>query len=191
MKPCRYPYIGKDIFAFADGRVIDPHARIIDRGMHDAIWIGLGSPYIIIDCFRKRLARGVEFEDRDDLARLRLLDEVVVVEAPIRRGVGTKAAAGVAGVTTGARPDVQDDDLQYVAGLCILDSNWPSQQMNADAFARPSNKRPLGRTGATANDRLMLAGPMENAFRTRIIGDDALVIVVGVVRQSLDGGAVS
>src|SRR6202011_5186427 len=32
VKSCRYPYIAKDIFAFADGRVIDPHTGIVDRG---------------------------------------------------------------------------------------------------------------------------------------------------------------
>ena len=132
MQPRRHLHLGQDILALADGRVIDPHARIIDRGMHDAVRIGLRGPDVIVDRFRERLARGVEFEDGDDLARLRLLDQVVIVKTPVRGGVGAEAAAGVAGVTGGARPHVEDTDLQHVARLSAFNRHRAGQQMHAN-----------------------------------------------------------
>ena len=39
--------------------------------------------------------------------------------------------------------------------------------------------------------RFMLAGPLEHAFGAGIVGDHALVIVVGVMRQRFDGGAIA
>src|SRR5258708_29104966 len=124
--------------------------------MHNTVRIGLRRPDVIIDGSGKWLARGVEFEDRDDFARLRLLDQVVIVKTPIRRGVGTEAAAGVAGVATGARTDVEDADLQHVAGLRILHRDRAGQEGNTDTLAGSSDKRPLRRAGAAPDHRPLL-----------------------------------
>ncbi len=191
MQPRRHLHARQDVLALADGRVIDPHARIVDHGMHDAVRIGLRGPDVIVDRFCERLARSIEFEDGDDLARLRFLDQVVVVETPVRRGVGAEAAAGMAGVAGRAGPYVQDADLQHVAGFGILDRDRPGQQVDAEAFAGAANERALGRACAAADDGLMLAGPMEHGLGAGIVRDHPLVIVVGVVGQGLDGGAVA
>ena len=171
--------------------MIDPHAGIIDRRVYDAIRIGLRGPDVVVDRLGKRLAGGVELEDRDDLARLRLLDQIVVVKAPIRRGIGAETAAGMTGVAARPRPHVENAHLQHVARLRILDRDRAGQQMDADAFAGAADERPLGRAGAAARDRLVLARPVEHALRAGIACDHSLIIVVGVVRQRLDGGAVA
>ena len=135
MQPRRHLARLQDVLALADRGVIDAHAGIIDRRMDDAVGIGLRRPDVIVDGLCERLARRVEFEDRDDLARLRLLDQVVIVEAPARRDVGAEAAAGVAGVAARPRPHVEDAHLQDVAGLGALDRHRAGEQMHADAFA--------------------------------------------------------
>src|SRR5258708_38693691 len=105
MQPRRHLDAPKYVFPLANGRMIDPHTGIIDGRMHDAVRIGLRRPHIIVDRPGERLACRVELEDRDDFARLRLLDQVVIMETPIRRGVGAETAAGMTGMATGPRPD--------------------------------------------------------------------------------------
>ena len=173
------------------GGVIDAHAGIIDGRMHDAVRIGLRRPDVVVDRLGERLARGVELEDRDDLARLRLLDQIVIVKAPIRRDVGAETAAGMTGAAARPRPHVENAHLQHVAGLGVLDRDRAGQQMHADAFAGAADERPFGRAGAAARDRLVLARPVEHALRAGIACDHPLVIVVGVVGQRFDGGAVA
>ena len=107
--------------------MIDPHAGIVDGRVYDSVRIGLGGPDVIVDGLRERLARGIEFEDRDDFARLRLLDQVVIVKAPVRRGVGAEATAGVAGVAARPRPHVENADFQDIARLRIFDRHRPRQ----------------------------------------------------------------
>src|SRR5438445_11063329 len=108
MQARRDLYAREDVLAFFDRGVIDAHAGIVDGRMHDAIGVGLWRPDVIVDGFRIRLARGVELEDGDDLARLRLLNQILIVKAPARRDVGAEAAAGVAGAAARPRPDVED-----------------------------------------------------------------------------------
>jgi len=191
MQPRRNLDVGEDILALANGGVIDPHAGIIDHRMHDAVGIGLRRPDVIVDGLRKRLARRIELENGDDLARLRLLDQIVIVKAPIGGNVRAEAFAGVAGVAGRAWSDVEDMDLQHVAGLSALDRYRPGQQMHADALAGAANERPFRGAGAAAHDRLVLPCPVKHALRAGISGDHALVIVVGVMRQCFDGGAVA
>ncbi len=190
MQPRRHPDAGQDVFPLADGGVVDPHAGIVDGGMNDAVRIGLRRPDVVVDGFRIRLARSVEFENGDDLARLRLLDQVVIVKTPIRRGVGTETAAGVAGVAARPRPHVEDAHFQDIAGLGVFDCDRSGQQMNADPLTRSANERAFGRAGATAGHRLVFAGPVKHAFRAGIISDHALVIIIGVVGQRFDRRAV-
>src|SRR5438552_16758002 len=118
--------------------------------MNDAVRIVLRRPDIIVDGLGERLARGVELEYGDDLARLRLLDQVVVMEAPVRGDVGAEAFAGVAGAAARPRPDVEDAHFKDIAGLRVFDRDRPSQQMHAEAFARSANERAFGGAGAAA-----------------------------------------
>ena len=183
--------LGQNVLALADGGVIDAHAGIIDGRMDDAVGIGLRRPDVIVDRLGERLARGVEFEDGDDLARLRLLDQVVIVKAPIRRDVGAEAAAGMAGAAARPRPDVEDAHFQDVAGLGVFDRDRAGEEMHADAFAGAADERAFGRARAAARHRLVLPRPVKHALGAGIIGDHPLVIVIGVMGQRLDGGAVA
>ena len=63
--------------------------------------------------------------------------------------------------------------------------------MHTDAFAGAANERALGRTGTAARNRLLLARPVEHAFGAGIACDHAFIVVVGVMRQRLDGGTVA
>src|SRR3954469_23002727 len=110
--------------------------------MHDAVGIGLRRPDVIVDRLGERLARRIELKDGNDFARLRLLDQVVIMKAPIGGDVRTEAFAGMAGVAGGPRSDIEDADLQHVAGLSALDRYRSSQQMHADTLAGAANERP-------------------------------------------------
>ena len=170
--------------------MVHPHAGIVDRPMHDAVRIGLRRPDIVVDGACDRLAGGVELEDGDDFARLRLLDQIVVVEAPGGRDVGAEAAPGMAGVTARARADVEDADFQHIAGLGILDRDRAGQQMDADPLAGAALERAFDRPGAAPHHRLLLARPVKDALGAGVAGDHALVIVAGMVGQRLDRGAI-
>src|SRR5882724_11444972 len=124
--------------------------------MHDAVRISLRRPDVVVDRLRKRLARGVEFEDGDDLARLRLLDQVVIVEAPVGGGIGAKAFSGMAGVTGWPWPHVENAHFEYVTRLGVFDRDRPSQQMHADAFAGAADERTFGRPRTATRHRLVL-----------------------------------
>ena len=159
--------------------------------MNDAVGIGLRRPDVIVDRPGERLADGVELENGDDLARLRLLDQVVVVKAPVRRGIGAEAFAGMAGLAGRPRPDVENAHFQHVAGLGALDRHRAGQEMHADAFAGAADERALRRARAAAHHGLVLARPLEHALGAGIAFDHAFVIVVGMMRQRFDGGAVA
>ena len=115
----------------------------------------------------------------------------MIVEAPRSRGVGPEAAPGMAGVATGPGAHIQDADLEHVAGLGPLDGHGPCQQMHAQALAGTAQEGTLDRPGAASRHRLMLARPVEHALRPWVIRDHALVVVVRVMGQRLDRGAVA
>ncbi len=97
----------------------------------------------------------------------------------------------MAGIAARTRPDVEDANFQDIAGLGVLDCNRTGQQMDANAFAGAAYKRTFGRPRAAADDSLMFPGPMKHAFGAGIARDHPLVVVVGVMGQRFDGGAVA
>ena len=56
VQPCRDLDAGKDVVPLANGRMVDPHAGVIDGRMRDAVRIGLRRPDVIVDGFCERLA---------------------------------------------------------------------------------------------------------------------------------------
>ena len=159
--------------------------------MRDAVRIGLRRPDVVVDGLCERLAGCVELEDRDDFARFRLFDQVVIVKTPIGRDIGPKTAAGMTGVTARPRPHVEDAHFQDIASFRILDRDRPGQEMNPKTFTRSLDEWTLGRAGATTRHRFVLAGPVKHAFRAGIIGDHALIVVVSMMGQRFDRGAIS
>jgi hypothetical protein len=126
----------------------------------DAVGIGLRRPDIVTDRLGEWLARSVQSEDHDDLARLRFFDQVAVVETPIRGDVGAETFAGMAGAAARPRTDVEDAHLEDIAGLGALDRDRSRQQMHADAFARAANEWAFGRAGAAPRHGPVLTGPV-------------------------------
>src|SRR5690606_21595637 len=154
--------------------------------------VGLRLPLVVVDGLGPAaLLGGVHFVDRDHLALLGLLDQVVVVEAPPRRGVDAEALAGVLGVGAGPVAHVDDAHLEDVARLGALDVDRAGADVHAEAFAGTA---PLDggihRARAAAVHVLFLLVPVENAFHAGVALDQALVIVVGVVGNGLDGDKV-
>jgi hypothetical protein len=72
MRSDRHPHVFEDAVILLDQTVVDRHSRIIDDLVDDAERVLLWDPTIIVDRLGPIfLAAGVEFVDRDDLARLR------------------------------------------------------------------------------------------------------------------------
>ena len=112
--------------------MIDPHTGIIDGQMHDAIRIGLRRPHVIIGALANG-SPGVSSSKIVMTGAVRLLDQVVIVENPNSPWHWAETAAGMTGVTTRPRPDVEDAHFEDVAGLGVSIATG-GQEMNADPF---------------------------------------------------------
>ena len=193
MRADRHPHIFEDAVVFLDQAVVDRHARIIDDLVDDAERVLLRDPAIIVDRLRPIFfAAGVELVDRDDLARLRLGQQIVVLEAPPRRSIAAKGLALVIGVERAARPDVDNADFEDVAGFGAADRDRTGADVHAKAFAGAAPKdRRVHRPGAAAVDVLFVLRPQKHAFGAGVAFDHALVIVIGMMRQRLDRDVVA
>ena len=176
-----------------DGLVVDRHAGIVDRLVHDAERIGLRRPAEIVDRLGPvALPGGVDLVDGADLARLRLGDQLLVVEAPPGRRVAAERLAGIGRV--GARPRLHVDDAHFedVAGLGAADVDRAGADVHAEALAGAAAEQlAVDRAGAAAVDALLVLGPQEHAFGAGIALDHALGIVIGMMGQRLDGDVVA
>jgi len=95
------------------------------------------------------------------------------------------------GVTARPRTNIQNANLQHVAGLGAFDRDGAGQQMHTDAFARAELERTFGRAGAAARDSLVFARPVKDAFGAGVAGDHAFVVVVCVMGERFDRRAVA
>ena len=90
------------------------------------------------------------------------------------------------------RLDVEDADFENVARSGAADEDRTGTDVHAQSFpGAASEQRGIHRSGAAPVDGLALAGPAKDAFGAHIAGDHALGVVVGVVRQHLDGDDVA
>src|ERR1044072_9728587 len=96
--------------------MIDHHARIINHRVNDAVWIGLRRPYVVVYRTCERLAGGIELKDRHDFTRLRLLDQIAVVEAPGCGNVRTETTAAITRIAARPRPSAQNPHFEHLAG---------------------------------------------------------------------------
>src|ERR1700730_15196421 len=96
-------------------RTADLPPWLVDRAVHDAERVGLRPPAVIVDRARPVAAVVVEFVDRDDLARLRFGNQVVVVGAPPGRRIAAEGAAGKGGIAAGAPLHSQGPHRQAIA----------------------------------------------------------------------------
>ena len=189
MRPDRHAHALQHRHVLGDRAVVDRHARIVDDVVHHAERIGLRHPAVVVDRARPVPLPGrIDLVDGDDLARLRLLDQVVVVKAPPCRGIAAKSLAGIGGIAARPRRHVEDLHLQHVARLGAADVDRPGQDVDAKTLAGAAAiHRGVHRPGAAPVDALATLIPAEHALRTRIAHDHALGIVVGVVGQGLQG----
>ncbi len=176
-----------------DRRVVDGHAGIVDRLVHDAERIGLRRPAEIVDRLGPvALPAGVDLVDRADLARLRLGDELLVMESPPCRRVAAERLAGIGRVGAGPRLHVDDADFENIAGLGAADRDRPGADVHAEALAgTAAQELAVDGPGAAAVDALLVPGPQEYAFGAGIAFDHALGVVIGMMGQRFDGDVVA
>src|SRR2546422_2723149 len=175
------------------GAVVTRHTGIVDDLVHDAGGVRLRRPLEVVDRLRPvPLARCVDLVDRDHLAGFGIRQQVLVVEAPPRGGIAAEALPLVLRVGAGSRADVDDADLEDVAGLGAANEDGSGADVHAEALARsPAEQRRLHRPRPAAIDALLLLVPVENALGARVPLDHPLGVVVGVVREDLDGDEVA
>src|SRR5207247_9774998 len=178
----------QDPVVLLNRRVINRHAGVIDDLVHDTKGVRLRGPHEVLDRpLHVPLARGVDLVDRDHLSGFWLRREVFIMKPPPRGRVAAEALALVFGIGAGPRADVDDADLEDIAGLGSADVHGPGADVHAEALARaPAEQRRLHRPRTPPIDTLALLVPVEDALGARITLDHPLGIVVGVVREGLD-----
>ena len=173
--------------------MIDRHAGIIDDLVDHAERVRLRHPAEIVDRPRPAGRAGsVDLVDRDHLARLRLLEQVLVMKAPPGGGVAAEALAGVLRIGARPRRDVEDAHLEHVAGLGAAHRDRAGADVHAQALpGAAAEQRGVHRTGAAPVDVLPAAVPVVHALRARIALDHARRVVIGVMGERLDGHEVA
>ena len=87
-------HVLEDAVVLLDRLVIDGHAGIVDGLVHDAVGIRLRRPLEVVERLGPvALAGRVHLVDGDDLARLRIGQQLLVVKAPPRRRVAAERLA--------------------------------------------------------------------------------------------------
>src|SRR5262249_41173611 len=117
-----------------------------------------------------------------------LREKVLVVKAPPCGGVAAEALALVLGIGTWTRAHVDDPYLEDVARLGLAHRHGPGADVDTEALARSASKqRGLHRSGAAPVDALLLLVPVEDALGAGITLDHPIEVVVGVMREHLEG----
>ena len=193
MRPDRDAHVLEDVVVLLNGRMVDRHARIIDDLVDDAVRIGLRCPAEVINRLRPvALPAGIDFVDRANLARFRVGDQVVVVEAPPRRRVAAERLARIGRIGAGPRLHVHDANFEDVARFGAADIDRTGADVHTEALAGAAPEQlAVDRPGAAAIDAFLVLGPQKNALDARIALDHTLGVVIGVVRQGLDGDVVA
>ena len=167
--------------------VRDRPARLGSRcRVHHALRIGLRRPAIVIDRLGPiAFASAVDLVNGDDLTRLWLGQQVMIVIAPIGGGVATEGASSIMRQPRGSWLDVKNAHLKHIAWLGAPDEN----RTGADMHAQPAAPRFGAR--AAAVDGLMIMCPVEDTFRPGVAIHHALRVIISVVRQYFDRGVVA
>src|SRR3954469_12538068 len=152
VRPDRNAYVLEDAVVLLHGRMIDRHAGIVDGLVLDAERIGLRRPAEIVDRLRPvALSAGVDLVDRDDLARLRLGEQLLVVEAPPRGGIAAERLARIGRIGARARLHVHDADFEDVARLGAADEDRTGADVHPEAFTGAAAEQlAVDRSGAAA-----------------------------------------
>src|SRR5258708_29564326 len=173
--------------------MVDRHSGVVDDPVHYAEGVGLRYPAVIVDRTRPvAAARRVELIDRDHLARLRVGQQIVVMEAPPSGGIAAESAARERRIMTATRLYIQDPHREHITRLGIAHHDRAGAYVDAEplAGAAPMNRR-IDRPGATPVDILGVLGPKKDALRPRVSRDHSRMVVVSMMGQRFDGDEIS
>src|SRR6516164_1610761 len=107
--------------------------------MHHVERIGLRYPAVIVDRTRPvALPRGVDLINRDDLARLWLGQQIIVLEAPPGGRIAAKSAPLERRIAAGAEPHIENPHLEHVARLGVPHKDGAGTDVNAEPLASPA-----------------------------------------------------
>src|SRR5260370_26287941 len=164
---------------FPDKAVVYRHAGITDDLVGDAERISLCGPAEIVDSLRPILfAARVELVDRNHLARLRISQQIIVLEAPPGCRVAAESLALVVGIEAAARFHIDDSDFENIARLGTAHRDGAGANMDAEPFSATAPvDRGIYRTGAAAGDLLFVLGPHVHPFGARVPLDHAVLIL--------------
>src|SRR5258707_223538 len=181
MRPDRDPYIPEDPVVFRNEAVIDRNPWIVDGVVPDAKGIGLRRPAEVIDCLRPvPISSGIELVDRDHLTRLRLGQQILVVEAPPGGRIAAEGLAFIGWIAAFARLHVEDPDLDDIARRGSANRNRTGTDVNAEPFSGPAAMdRRIHRPGAAPVNILAVPGPVKHALRAGIALDHPRMIIIG------------
>src|SRR6266849_4293322 len=135
--------------------------------------IGLRDPPEIIDRLRPApLSASIDLVDRDHLARLRLGQQILVVETPPGGRIAAEGLAPIGGVAALARRHVENSHLDDIARRGPEQRHRPGADVNTEPLAGTAAvDRGIDRPGATSVDILAVPGPVKDAFRAGIPQD--------------------
>src|SRR5207247_9034401 len=152
---------------FLDGGVIDGYPRVVNGLVHHAEGVGLGRPLEAVHSLGPvLLTRRIDFVDRDDFSWLGLGEEILVVEAPPRRGIAAEALALVGRIRARARGDVDDPHLEDVAGHGAPHAHRAGADVHTETLSRAATEeRRVHRPRPAAVDALALPVHEERALR--------------------------
>ena len=170
--------------------VVDNEARIVINLVDNSIGIDERHPPVVIDWARPVSIGGrVQFIDCDDLARLRVLDKVMVLITPPSSDVGAESLSLVLRVCTRAGVHIENADFQDISRFCPVDQNGPRQDVDASTATSPIWR--IHRPGPTPVYLLLILGPVVDALGTGIPLDHPVIVVRSLMGQALHSDVVS
>src|SRR6185312_15204688 len=136
MRTNRHADILEDAMVFVHPLVVNNNTGIVVDLVDHSVGIGHGNPAVVVDRARPiPVAGGVELIDGDNLAGLRLLDEVVILIAPPRSNVCSKGPSFVLRIGARAHIHIEDAHFENVAWLGACDGDRPGKDVDPGAAA--------------------------------------------------------
>src|SRR5664280_340813 len=168
---------------------IDHKTWVIINFMLGTVRVCEWSPTVAVEgCRPVGAAISLKFIDCDDLARLRVFDQVVVLKAPVRRDVRTECLALVLGISARAGVHVQNPNFKDVTFLGAANNDRAGHDVHA--FAAACAIGGIHRASTAAVDVFLILGPVKNALGAWVSVDHSFWVVASLVGQTFYRGVI-